>query len=760
MTAYHIRNSTDIVLWVRTENGKKKVVVRGFVPYFYVPSSDGKYLSLDCERVKKIVCNCPEDVPKLRERYTKHYEANILFVHRFMIDKGIFEGVKFDDTVVTPDQISPYNCDDIDYNLCYFDIEVANKGTPITPEYVERAPDPVICFTIYTKGKYLTVVWRADFKERYEKVADNWYILYRSNERDLLYDFASIIDKIDPDVLIAWNSTSFDLPYLKNRMKQYDIKLDWSKFADFDLMRAYASFVLNKKNKYIGLKEAVVNEGIADKDEVKEFDLNWWRFDIDSLLKYNRDDVKYMVQIDAKRGLFSGARDRRFLAGLPSFNDTFYPRSLIDSACLREAKEQCVVLPTYPLDKKAESYEGGEVLEPAGFGVYKNVAVFDFSRYYPSIMFSFYLDPLIYYIYKRETGKVGNKFDLREYLNFAKPYVERGRTILLNALSRFMQLRDKIDERIATLEPGTREYDRYSSMKQSVKAIINGFYGTSGDGDFRLFTMPIATTVTAIGREGIVFTKHFVEKEFGFRVVYGDTDSVMVQVPSLDLGLMEKLANSITENINEYFASKYGVETNIKIKFEKFFKAVFFKEVKKRYAYWCTFEDGKECDYIGFKGFELVRGDSSPFIKRMQEEMFEIILKKDPSELVSWLPKIVKEFRSAKLSEIAIPKGLNKSFDSYDSMQSFVRGAIYANTYLGETITPGRTVYMLYVRSVKGKPRTDVVSLSSPEKFDELADIIEVDWDRMIEFSIRNKVEEIFKKFGLPFSISGRQLTL
>ncbi|MHA1288019.1 MAG: DNA polymerase domain-containing protein, partial [Candidatus Thorarchaeota archaeon] len=191
-----------------------------------------------------------------------------------------------------------------------------------------------------------------------------------------------------------------------------------------------------------------------------------------------------------------------------------------------------------------------------------------------------------------------------------------------------------------------------------------------------------------------------------------------------------------------------------------FFKAVFFKEVKKRYAYWCTFEDGKECDYIGFKGFELVRGDSSPFIKRMQEEMFEIILKKDPSELVSWLPKIVKEFRSAKLSEIAIPKGLNKSFDSYDSMQSFVRGAIYANTYLGETITPGRTVYMLYVRSVKGKPRTDVVSLSSPEKFDELADIIEVDWDRMIEFSIRNKVEEIFKKFGLPFSISGRQLTL
>jgi len=392
VTGYHKRNSTDIILWVRTAEGKKRVVVKGFKPYFYVPSTKGKYMSIEGERLDKIDCMYPEEVPKIREKYTKHYEANILFVHRFLIDAGIHEGIDFTNSVITPNQIVPCNVDDLDYVLCFLDIEVANKGTPITPKYVEEAPDPIICFTLYVDGKYLTVIWRGDFEERYEKVTNDWYVLYRNNEKDLLIDFASIVSKIDPDVLVAWNSSDFDIPYLKSRMKQYDIDFDWSRFAEFDLMRAYASFVLNKQNKYVGLKDVAVDEGLVSEEEKSEFDLNWWRLDMTKLLKYNRDDVRFMVEINKKRSLFSNARMRRQLAGVLRFNDTFYPRPLIDSTCLREAKNQAVVLPTHSIEKKDKKYEGGLVLQPK-FGVYKNVAVFDFSRYYPSIMFSFRLDP-------------------------------------------------------------------------------------------------------------------------------------------------------------------------------------------------------------------------------------------------------------------------------------------------------------------------------------------------------------------------------
>jgi len=269
-------------------------------------------------------------VPKLREKYSKHYEANIPFVHRFLIDTEIYEGVSFNNSVVTPNQISPFDGSDIDYKLCYFDIEVANKGTPITPKYVEEAPDAVICFTIYAEGKYVTVVWRGDFDERYEKVSDDWYILYRNNEKDLLIDFASIISKIDPDVLIAWNSSEFDIPYLRARMNQYGIEFDWSRFAEFDLMRAYATFILNKRNKYVALKQVAVDEGLVTKDEVEEFKLDWWRFNINKLLKYSKDDVRYIVGIDNKRLLFNEARMRRLLSGVVRFNDTFYPRTMTE----------------------------------------------------------------------------------------------------------------------------------------------------------------------------------------------------------------------------------------------------------------------------------------------------------------------------------------------------------------------------------------------------------------------------------------------
>jgi len=739
------------VLYVRTPEGKKKLTVVGFKPYFYVPDPSGEFESVEGERVRKIVCDYPEQVPEVRENYERHYEANIPFVHRFLIDREVYEGIEFDDTVISHEGLRPTNVD-LDYVLCYLDIEVANKGTPITPKYVEEAPDAVICYTIYVGGKYLTVIWRSDFEERYEKRSDNWYVLYRNNETDALIDFASIIDKIDPDVLIAWNSSDFDIPYLKNRMKQFGIDFDWSKYAEFDLMRAYASFVLNKHNKYVALKDVGVDEGLITPEEKEEFTLDWWRFDVERLLRYNMRDVWLMVEIDKKRALFNNARMRRQMSGVVKFNDTFYPKTMIDSACLREAKRIGVVLPTYAIDKKSGKYGGGFVLQPP-FGVYKNVAVFDFSRYYPSIMLSFKLDPLIYYRFIKKNGT----FNLKSYLKFAN---EQNESIVLSALKKFMRMRDEIDAQLKQVEPGTKEYERLSSAKLAVKAIINAFYGVAGTDDFRLFSLPVAETVTAIGREGIQFVIDYVSKEHGFKVLYSDTDSIMVQVPRFNLDMLSTLGENITMAINAYFEHKYGVETDIRIKFEKFFRAVFFKEVKKRYSYWCVFEDGKECDYIGYKGFEVVRGDASPFTKKLEEEMFEIILKRDPKELAEWLPKKVEEFKKAKLSEIAIPKGINKPFEQYDSQQAHVRGAIYANAYLGETIVPGRTVYFMYVRSIKGKPKTDVVSLSSPERFDELADIIEVDWDRMIECSIESKVRDIFAKFGLPFSLKGRQLTL
>ena len=67
-----------------------------FVPYFYVPGgNDG--ISIDGELLRKIVVDSPRDVPIEREKYSRHFEADIVYVLRAKVDMGIKSGFSVPD---------------------------------------------------------------------------------------------------------------------------------------------------------------------------------------------------------------------------------------------------------------------------------------------------------------------------------------------------------------------------------------------------------------------------------------------------------------------------------------------------------------------------------------------------------------------------------------------------------------------------------------------------------------------------------------
>ena len=728
---YSDQDGRLIKLYIRGEDGNKyKLTITDFYPYFYVPDSNGSYRAIDGRKLRKIITQQPGDVKRVRENFKMHYEADIRYTQRFLIDIGVKAGIEFDPNTNSFTKLKPAEVS-VDKDLCYFDIEM-NENEQIT------------CLTLYSTllNKYITLVWREDLSEGIEEKSDNWLVFKFNNERSLLIKLIKIFEDLDFDILIAYNLIGFDWSQLEKRLQYYNLRLIRT-FDLFDIYKAYHIITNGRKESY-HLKNVVIDEGIADPSEIEEYEEDWWRKDIEKLIHYNMKDVKWIVELDRRKNLLKEFEMRKKLAGLAYYYDplsdiNIYNQSPpVDVAVLRRAREVGVILPSKSKVRR-EKFQGAFVYlkQP---GLYKDIANYDFSQYYPSIMLSFKLDPLILANYYKQY-KV---FDLERYVKFANDWVNSGKpTLLLEIIKEAQLIRKKVDEELAKLEPGTKQYIELCNKKSAVKAFVNSIYGVLGHQGFRLMSVELAGSVTSIGREGIIFLKEAVEKKYGYSVIYADTDGLFLKIP------FEKATNFQTELtglINDFFYEKYGVETNIKMKFEKYCSAVFF-ESKKHYSAKVTFEDGKECDYIDIKGSEAIRRDESKFTRRMLKEFYEIVLNGSAKQLPSWFAKKLNEFKNSPIEDIVIPTTLQKPLHKYQKKDVFIRGAIYANNYLGCNITRGR-VYLLYVKGIPGYPPTDAIAVDDVKK---IPDNVIIDWPRMIERCLTSKLERRFAILGYGF---------
>lgn len=100
---------------------------------------------------------------------------------------------------------------------------------------------------------------------------------------------------------------------------------------------------------------------------------------------------------------------------------------------------------------------------------------------------------------------------------------------------------------------GSEDKDKIHQLdiqQNAVKIMANSIYGCLGFSYSRFYAKKIAMLITAFGRKLLENSKDLVEKE-GFDVIYGDTDSIMVNTTKGELkqavwtGLqLKKLINS------------------------------------------------------------------------------------------------------------------------------------------------------------------------------------------------------------------------
>jgi len=708
MNRYHIvtveyNSDGTISLFGRNEKGKKEIRVTDFYPYFYVPSDEvifderiketdnNGYLSIDGRILKKITTYKPTDVRELRKEFSKAYEADIPFVRRFLIDSGITSGFEAPYELCKFEEIKP-----VDYYvkpvIVYIDIEVETEG-----RFPKVDENEIECLTIGFKGKYLTINTKG------VRLRDkDWLVVSVSDEKELIKYLNNFIEAYKPDIFVGWN-VKFDLDYLKGRAKRLGVNLNFRGSLSFNLLEAYAK-VRNRVSQR--LKDVVVDEGFVEAPRVySEINSN------EELVEYNKNDVMYLVMLDDRYKLTEFHWNLKSYVGLEDLESTFYNSVIIDTLLLREYKDK-YVLPSVERRKK-EKYQGAEVLIPP-VGLFDWVAVFDMSRYYPNIMIAYNLTP--------------------EPTN--------GKGIVPKLAEKLLNKRQEYDDLLKELEPGSDKYKRIKAMRDVIKFLVNSLYGYFGSSKTRLYDKRIASKVTEVGRKGLLFLKDELEKD-GIRVLYADTDGLFIQTRN-----PEELEPTLNELVKE-FCEKEGIPKNLRIKFEKLYRRILFKPVKggergaaKRYAGWVIREGRKDADYLDIKGFEYIRRDASNATRKIQRLVFDCVLRGNKDKLIRELKKFLKEFRNMSLDDIAIRKTLRKT--DYKTESDFVRGVIYSNRLFNTNIVAGD--YIRYVYTIRPY---DVIAFLDSSQIPK--DKIVIDWNKMEEKTIRDKIADILKLVGVSW---------
>jgi len=771
-----IDNEPILLIRWRDEDGNQGIFRKsGFRPYFYAPEDEvppnkktGRYAkTLTGEDVVKVYVDVPPDVPKEREKYSRSYEADILFPTRFLIDSGLKSGFELRGNKMEPCEVT---VDDIKLTKLFVDIET---------ESPKGASDPNIA-----KDRILTISAtyvdpNTDEKEK--------FMFHDKDERVMLKQFIEMVKDKDPDVMTAWYAY-FDYATIYTRCNRLGIDIDEISPANYvqtksfgnkeyfkcsgrivtDLMQVYDSYYKNQTLETKRLEDVAENEcGIEQSHfDYSKLGPDEWPNHIDEIKEYNDIDVQRMVDLDKKLNLIEHFDILRRIVGC-QYDDTFQTSRYTDVLMLRQYNGE-YVCPNKGYSEDIDGkYAGGYVHMPDP-GIHEMVAMLDFSAMYPTIIESYNISPetLVkdpddmddvyeietkrdtYYFDKTVTGKLPGIFEELEDYRYA-----------------MKDKRDKYDKQSA-------EWKMYDKKQYSLKQVIDGIYGFFGFKGSRFYVPAVPASTTAIGREHIKKTGELMENE-GHKLIYGDTDSVMIELDvdtqeeAVDVGQkMEKLINNFFERMK----NEEGLRKTPNIETEKVYRRIFFKKnTKKRYAGLKIWEEGKWTDEISITGFEAVRSDQAEISKEVQEGLFDIILRDgDFNHIHQFLNDMEQKVKNAKdIETIGQIKSVRKDPEDYGTPMS-VHGVIWSNRNLNKEFgLEDNKPYILHLKKMNpnypptielpkhkgGVPEErDVtrVALSGDDEIDRWKPFI--DYDKHINKQIRKKVDSILESIGYSYS--------
>ncbi len=706
---YKVTTKAVIYLFGRTEDGKRIIVKDNFEPYFWVlamPGQDptpaleqltlakGKVVRV--ERVKKklneheidalkVFVDLPQNVPSLREACRKLpevrdvLEADILFVRRYLIDKGltpftlieadcepttesaraeVFEATEVrqvsDETLAKPKIIA-------------LDIETYNpQGRRSLPEQ-----HPIVMLALYGEGLKKVLTWK---KVEGAECLDS--------ESEMLERAKKIIDDYEPDIITTYFGDGFDLPYLKTRADKYKIKLDLSwEFSELKIGgrdTTVAEFTGLTHLDVLPFVRRVMSKGMQTDsytldnvakellgEEKKKVDIerladHWDKNDpsLAEFAKYNLHDAKLTHDLLLK--ILPNMIEIVKLVGiLPSDATRMSFSQLVEWFIIRQASLANELVPNRPgrrdqAKREAMRFKGAIVIEPKP-GMYEDIAVFDYRSLYPSIIASHNISPGMLNCSCCE----GKDMVPDTQMWFCK----RRRGFLARIIEDIITHRARIKKLLKE-----NKDPLLVARSEGLKVLANAFYGYLGFAPARWYCFECGQATTAWARFHIQEVVRMAN-DAGFKVLYGDTDSAFLQLN----GKTREEAAMFADKVNSTLPGLMELEL------ESFFTAGMFVSTKtteagakKRYA--LIDDNGK----LKIRGFEVVRRNVSPVARRVQREVLVTILKdKDVAKAQRIVMDAVEALRKNALpiEDVVIKTALTRNIDQYEAKGPHVAAA-------------------------------------------------------------------------------------
>ncbi|MCA1851283.1 MAG: DNA polymerase II [Beggiatoa sp.] len=687
--------------------------------------------------VSRIDVEVPPDVPPLRDRLhaagIETFEADVRFAARYLIERGIRGGCEIEGAAVAGNGITwvfenpalrPAEVK-VEPRVLSFDIETDAKG--------ER----LLAISMYAPGVDEVLIVDSSDRAMPENATRS------EDEFAALEAFCARVRTFDPDVLTGWNTIDFDLTALQKIAARVRHSLNLGRDSGavrirkaegyfgsgqasvpgrvvldgIDLLRG--AFVRMDDYSLDAVGREVLGEGkavVGDvRDRIGEIIHNY-RHDLPAFALYARTDARLAYQIVEKLNLIPLAFARSLLTGMTPDRVAASIASF-DFLYLSELERRGVVAPTVRMDDARSDIEqqGGHVLEPAT-GLHRNVWVFDFKSLYPSIIRTFNIDPLAY---------VANPAPDADVIQTPGGVFRRETAILPGLLDALFPQR----------EAAKKSGDDVAS--QAMKILMNSFYGVLGTPACRFYNPALANSITGMGREMLLWSKQWFETA-GFKVLYGDTDSLFVQSGSGDPDAARTQARQLVVALNAelaaYISERWRVHSRLELQFEKLYLRLFLPRARhstrgatKRYA--GLLRDGGT-DGVEFVGMEVVRRDWTALAKQVQRELYHRLFTDEPVDI--YLADIVKRVRNGELDEALVyRKHLRKETRNYT------------------TTTPPHVVAARKSAQTQGRLISYVVTTAGPEPLDNVQHPL--DREHYIVKQVRPVAEPVLETLGLDF---------
>ena len=508
----------------------------------------------------------------------------------------------------------------------------------------------------------------------WKKSSNKPFVEKLKDEEEMLKKFSQYIKEYAPDVLTGYFSDGFDLPYLKARAEENKIKLNlgvddsqpiFSRgrlltgkikgIVHIDLFR----FIKTAYSQYLQSETLSLNEVATELLGEKKLDIefkhssslnhdeweNYFEYNLqDSVLTYKLfekiwPDLMEFSKI-IQEPLFNISRDgmsslveNYVIHNLEKYNEIVNKRPLYDEIGERIEREK---------------YVGAYVFQPKP-GLYENIAFFDFTSMYGSVIVTYNLSKSTF---SDKKIKDSNVVEIEK----KKVYFQKKPGFFPEMLGEIIEKRKQYKKEF------NEKKDPISKARSNAfKLIANAAYGYQGFFGARYYCLEAAAATAALARKHIIETIDFINKK-GYEVTYSDTDSIAFKLGNHT----KKQTLELLKEINNKLP---GI---MELDLEDFYKRGIWVTkrtgdfgAKKKYA--LINEENK----IKIRGFETVRRDWCDLARVTQNKVLEYVLNEgNEKKALEYLKEILKKLKERKipLKELMIRTQLKKSIDEYRSV--------------------------------------------------------------------------------------------